>query len=178
MQDRTVEQMLQRQRSEYFGKYRGQVVDNADPLKRGRLKVTVPQVLGRVAVWAVPCVPYAGPNVGFYAMPENGTGVWVEFEAGDPSHPIWTGCFWAEGDIAQADADPKVKFFKTLKFTLRVDDGNGEVVLENDSGSQIKITAEDITHKSATIEHEASGGRKTRLSVSGFDVNDGAWEVT
>src|SRR5690606_2312186 len=73
-------------RAEYFGKYRGTVVDNADPVKRGRLRVVVPAVLSSTPVWAMPCVPYAGPKLGFYAMPETGTGVWVEFEAGDPSY--------------------------------------------------------------------------------------------
>ena len=91
-------------RTHYYGKYRGTVVDNADPLKRGRLRVTVPAVLGAVEVWASPCVPYAGPNLGFYAMPEVGTGVWIDFEAGDVSYPVWVGFFWNENDVDQADA--------------------------------------------------------------------------
>jgi uncharacterized protein involved in type VI secretion and phage assembly len=164
-------------RREFFGKYRGTVVDNADPTKRGRLRVQAPAVLGTVEVWAMPCVPYAGPQLGFYAMPENGTGVWIEFEAGDPSYPIWTGFFWGKDDIDQADADPKIKFFKTKKFTLRIDDGNGEIVIENDSGSQIKLTSNEILHKSSTVKQEAAGGRKTDLSSASFKVNDGSLEV-
>ena len=70
-------------RPHYFGKYRGTVANNLDPLGRGRLQVSVPAVLGDVSAWAMPCVPYAGPNLGFYTMPEIGTGIWVEFEAGD-----------------------------------------------------------------------------------------------
>ena len=164
-------------RQVFFGKYRGRVVDNVDPLKKGRLRVRVPQVLDATEVWAEPCVPYAGRNVGFYAIPENDTGVWIEFEAGDVSYPIWTGCFWNENDVAQADADPNIKFLKTNKFTLRIDDSNGEILLENDSGSQIKLTAQEIVHKSSTIKQEASGGRKTELSAASYKVNDGAMEV-
>ncbi len=164
-------------RSEYFGKYRGTVVDNVDPVKRGRLRVRVPAVLSSTEVWAMPCVPYAGPKLGFYAMPEVGTGIWVEFEAGDPSYPIWSGCFWNENDIESADADPKIKFFRTNKFKLRIDDGNGEIIIENDSGSQIKLTAQEILHKSAAVKQEASGGRKTELSAASFKVNDGSMEV-
>lgn len=178
MSERMIQQLLERQRSQYLGKFRGRVVDNDDPNKRGRLKVIVNQVLGNVTVWAEPCVPYAGPSLGFYAMPEVDTGVWIEFEAGDPSHPIWTGCFWNDGDIPSADADPSIKFLRTKKFTLRIDDGNGEIVIENDSGTQIKLTAEDLLHKSATVKQEASGGRKTELGTAGFKVNDGALEVT
>src|SRR3954468_5999011 len=86
-------------RSHFFGKYRGTVTDNNDTTNRGRLKVTVPAVLETLEVWAMPCVPYAGDSVGFYMMPENGSGVWVEFEGGDPSFPIWSGCFWADDEL-------------------------------------------------------------------------------
>ena len=74
-------------------------------------------------------------------------------------------------------ADPKIKFLKTNKFTLRIDDGNGEIIIENDSGSQIKLTAQEILHKSSTVKQEAAGGRKTELSAASFKVNDGSVEV-
>ncbi|SIK36526.1 Uncharacterized protein conserved in bacteria [Mycobacteroides abscessus subsp. abscessus] len=44
--------------------------------------------------WAMPCVPVAGIQSGFVALPNIGSGVWVEFEQGDPDYPIWVGCFW------------------------------------------------------------------------------------
>jgi uncharacterized protein involved in type VI secretion and phage assembly len=164
-------------RSHYYGKYRGLVVDNSDPMTRGRLRVTVQAVLGDEQVWAMPCVPYAGPSLGFYMLPELGTGVWVEFEGGDVSYPVWTGCFWNAGDIDSADSDPSIKFIKTNKFTLRIDDGNGEIIIENDSGSQIKLTAQDIVIKSSAVNQEASGGRKTELTAASFRVNNGSVEV-
>lgn len=165
------------QHDKFFGKYRGRVRDNLDPLGRGRLRVQVPQVLGDVEVWALPCVPFAGDGVGFFAMPPTGTGVWVEFEAGDPSFPIWVGCFWGDGEIDRADSLPTVKFWKTDKFTLRVDDLLGEISVENSSGSSIKITAIDITTKAPFVRSEATGGKKTELSAISFSVNDGAFEV-
>jgi uncharacterized protein involved in type VI secretion and phage assembly len=161
----------------FFGKYRGVVKDNADTLGRGRLLVVVPQVLEEQAVWAMPCVPYAGKDRGFFAMPDAGTGVWVEFEAGNPSFPIWTGCFWNKDDIPSADSAPQIKFFKTKKFTLRIDDSVGEVTIENESGSQVLLTATDVTVKSSTVKTEATGGKKTELSAVCFSVNDGALEV-
>lgn len=163
--------------SRYYGLYRGTVVQNLDPLQRGRLQVTVPAVLGQLSYWAEACVPYAGPDLGFYFLPEVGTGVWIEFEAGDPNYPVWTGCFWNDGGVSPADSDPKIKFIKTNKFKLRIDDANGEIIIENDSGSQIKLTAQEILIKSSTVKEEASGGRKTDLSAAGFRVNDGSMEV-
>jgi hypothetical protein len=83
---------------EFYGKYRGTVVNNVDPEMRGRLLLTVPDVLSFIpSTWAEPCVPLAGPTgppMGVYLVPPIGAGVWVEFEHGDPDHPIWVGCRW------------------------------------------------------------------------------------
>src|SRR2546427_1710363 len=89
--------LLEYLRTHYFGKYRGTVSDNDDPTARGRIKLKVPAILGDLEVWAMPCVPYAGDQVGFYSLPPAGAAVWVEFEGGDPSYAIWAGCFWADG---------------------------------------------------------------------------------
>jgi len=83
-------------RKRFFGKYRGSVVTNVDPLGQGRLVVRVPDVLGILpSSWALPCVPMAGPMMGTsFVLPPAGSSVWVEFEQGDPQMPIWVGCFW------------------------------------------------------------------------------------
>lgn len=82
----------------FYGKYRGTVINNVDPMMRGRLLLQVPDVTGLVPTsWAEPCVPLAGPTgppMGVYMVPPIGAGVWVEFERGDPSMPIWVGCRW------------------------------------------------------------------------------------
>jgi len=87
---------LERHADRFYGKYRGIVLNNIDPLQIGRLQAMVPEVLGEIpSGWALPCAPYAGTGSGFYAIPPIGAGVWVEFEAGDTSRPIWTGAWWA-----------------------------------------------------------------------------------
>ena len=79
----------------FYGKYRGTVVDNNDPLQLARLQVQVPDVLGALTTsWALPCLPVAGNEMGVFALPPVGANVWVEFEQGDPDFPIWTGGFW------------------------------------------------------------------------------------
>jgi uncharacterized protein involved in type VI secretion and phage assembly len=84
----------------YYGKYRGLVLNNIDPMQMARLLVQVPDVLGLgISSWAMPCVPIAGPQMGTFVVPVVGSGVWVEFEGGNTDYPIWTGCFW--GSVAE-----------------------------------------------------------------------------
>ena len=127
-------------RSEYFGKYRGTVVDNVDPVKRGRLACPRSRGAGSTAVWAMPCVPYAGPKLGFYAMPESAPA------SGSNSRQailrIRSGRAASGTRMTSSRPMPirRSSFSETNKFTLRIDDGNGEIIIENDSGSQIKLT--------------------------------------
>lgn len=180
-----LEQLLDYVRSRYFGKYRGTVVDNADPTSRGRLQVRVPAVLGDLAVWAMPCVPYAGDGVGFYSLPAAGAGVWVEFEGGDPSFPIWVGCFWADGQLPDA-SDANIKIWKSASLTLRMDDGSDEWLAEASSGSKLTISGDvksasgSATHTvgSSGVTSEAGGVGKVEVTSSSVSINSGALEVT
>ena len=57
---------------QFFGKYRGKVENNVDPQQQGRVQVSVPAVLGSGSLsWAMPCMPYAGPQVGLFTIPVN-----------------------------------------------------------------------------------------------------------
>jgi len=102
--------------------------------------------------------------------------VWVEFEAGDPSYPIWTGCFWADGDISPADALPCIKFWKTEKLTFRIDDTVGELVIENQAGSVFRLTPTEISQESQQVNSKA-GAKETALTPVAFDVANGAFRV-
>ena len=94
----------------FYGKYRGLVMINVDPDSRGRLKALVPEVLGEVpSSWALPCAPYAGTGSGFFAVPPIGAGVWIEFEAGDVSRPIWSGAWWASGELPKDETGSSVQ---------------------------------------------------------------------
>jgi uncharacterized protein involved in type VI secretion and phage assembly len=183
MSNDVVEQLLDWVRNRYFGKYRGTVTDNADPTSRGRLKVKVPAVLGDLESWAMPCVPYAGAGVGFYSLPEPGTGVWVEFEGGDPSYPVWTGCFWADNELPD-ESDAAIKIWKTGSLTIRISDSEDELVVENGAGSKVTISSDVITESgeatltvgSAGVISE-KGATKAEVADSSFKVNDGALEI-
>jgi hypothetical protein len=115
--DVALQALTDRQTDRFFGKYRGLVLENTDPTMRGRITAMVPEVLGVIpSGWAEPCVPYAGTTSGFYALPPIGGGVWIEFEAGDPSRPIWTGCWWAAGEApVNEQLAPPTPFRKILR---------------------------------------------------------------
>lgn len=84
--------------SRYFGIYRGIVTNNIDPLQLGRIAVNVPAVFGEdISAWALPCAPSA--DVRFFTVPPVGAYVWIEFEAGNVSFPVWVGCFWGTGEV-------------------------------------------------------------------------------
>jgi uncharacterized protein involved in type VI secretion and phage assembly len=143
----------------FYGKYRGLVVDNNDPQQKGRLRAHVPEVLGDVdSGWALPCVPYAGDGSGQYTVPEPGTGVWIEFEAGDPSRPIWSGCWWGDGkvpaDNGGQSGSPSLRIIRSEQgLMLTLDDNSQVITVSDDSGSnllEIQVTGGLITLKSTT----------------------------
>jgi len=167
--DRIVETLNQT----FYGKYRGKVVDTADTTKRGRLKVTVPAVMGDQALWAMPCVPYAGAQLGFFALPPAGSAVWVEFEGGNLNQPIWAGCFWQDGEIESADAVEGIAFWKTPGLTLRIDNDAGALEIETSGGSKITLKGDSIKIEAPEVELSANGGT-VKVSASGFDAMNGA----
>jgi hypothetical protein len=160
---------------EYFGKYEGIVDQNFDPYGRGRLLVKVPSIFRDGKVWALPCVPYAGPDVGFFMLPPKDAHVWIEFAGGDQNRAIWSGCFWGEGESAPVSVSPLAankKMLKTDNCTLTLDDspGTGGITIETSDGKKIEISSLNI---------EINDGRwSIMLSSSNVSINNGALEVT
>jgi len=159
--------------TKFFGKYRGKVENNIDPMQLGRIQVSVPAVLGEGSMsWAMPCVPYAGPGVGFFAIPPVGANIWVEFEGGDPDYPIWSGCFWGVGEVPALPAIAEMKVLKTDMGTITLNDlpGAGGITIETAAGMKIEINVLGI---------EISNGQKGSIKLTGpqVSVNEGALEV-
>jgi hypothetical protein len=119
-----------------FGKYRGIVSDNQDPKNLGRIRAKVPEALHDVeSGWALPSLPYSGNGSGFFRVPAKGAGVWIEFEAGDVSRPIWTGCWWADNQLpADQDGNSATPDFSILRSEA------GLMVVLNDSSHTIAIS--------------------------------------
>jgi hypothetical protein len=143
----------------HYGKHRGLVTDNADPLNRGRVRAKVPEVLQDIeSGWALPSAPYAGDGVGVWTIPPVGAGVWIEFEAGDPDRPIWAGCWWADGerpkDRAGSAATPPLKIIRSEQgLMVTLDDDDRTMALSDEHGDNvltIEVTQGKITVKAMT----------------------------
>lgn len=165
---------------QYFGKYRGTVVNNIDPLQSGRLQVMVPDVLGLIpSTWAMPCAPIAGIQNGMFALPVIGSGVWVEFEQGDPDHPIWVGCFW--GSAAEIPALALLTPPVTPAITLQTPLQNG-ITISDMPGPTGGIMIKTATGVSLIINDTGiymQNGRGAMLTMVGptVDINSGALTV-
>lgn len=161
------------QASRHYGKYRGIVTDNVDPDNQGRIKATVPALFDDAATgWAMPSVPFAPQSAGMLMLPEIGSNVWIEFENGDTSYPIWTGCWWPQNNAPSiASADVKVLFTKAgHKITLDDTSGSEKIVLQDKSGNTITMDQQGIELK--------KGSMSVKLTDSQVSINDGALTVS
>jgi uncharacterized protein involved in type VI secretion and phage assembly len=133
----------------YYGKYRGMVINNIDPLQIGRLQVQAPDVAGLMpSSWAMPCFPLTGKQMGSYMIPQIGAGVWVEFEQGNPDYPIWSGCWF--GSVAEVPAlalagnpvSPNIVLQTALQNSVVVSDlpgPTGGIMLKSTTGATIIV---------------------------------------
>ncbi len=164
----------------YYGKYRGTVLNNIDPMQQGRLQVQVPDVAGLMpSSWAMPCVPFAGIQNGMVALPVIGSGVWVEFEQGNPDHPIWTGCFWGSAAeipalaLATPPGIPAVTLQTPLQNGITISDlpgPTGGIMLKSASGATLIVNDTGIY---------IQNGRGAMITLVGpaVTINNGALTV-
>lgn len=165
----------------HYGKYRGMVLNNVDPLTKGRLQVQVPDIAGLIpATWAMPCFPLTGKQMGAYMIPQIGAGVWVEFEQGDTDYPIWSGCWYASTSdvpplaLAGNPASPSIVLQTGLKNSIVVSDLPGQtggIMLRSPTGASIIVNDTGIY---------IQNGKGASLTLVGptVNVNNGALSVT
>lgn len=171
---------------QFFGKYRGKVTGNKDPLNLGRIQVSVASVFeeGQQS-WAMPCSPYAGKDIGLFTIPPVDTNVWVEFEGGDPDYPIWSGCFWGNNELPEAAKVAKPE--DTIVFKAFATGGKGIIITLSNGGTKgLTIEVEQpvvsqplkVTFNATGIEISAGTLGKIKASPNSVSINDNALEVT
>ena len=164
----------------FFGKYRATVVNNVDPLQIARIQVMCPDVSSLVpTTWAMPCVPVAGINMGIFTVPMPGSGVWIEFEQGNPDYPIWVGGYWglaAEVPLLAhlvPPAVPGITLQTTLKNGIIISDTpgpTGGIMIQTTTGAMISVSDVGIV---------ISNGKGAIITMLGpaVDINAGALTV-
>ena len=170
--ERLVVELAQMMRSRFYGKYKGTVREVGDGDKLGYIKVEIPEVYGEnvTSPWVQPHVPFAGPNYGLLMLPEAGDGVWVEFETGDVSRPIWTGFWWSTTKEIPGPSEKENRLIVTPNgHKIVLDDENDGIGLIHASGAEIKLTSEKILLK--------IGSAQIVLSAGDVNINNGALVV-
>jgi len=164
-----------------YGKFRGTVLQNIDPMNIGRLMVTVTDASNVIpTTWAMPCFPFAGIQNGFYAVPAIGSGVWIEFEQGNTDYPVWTGCYFgtaAEVPALALAGTPGLQdvVVQTVgQNTLMLSDTpgpTGGILLKSTTGAMISISDTGII---------ISNGQGATIVMAGpaVTINQGALVVT
>jgi len=168
----------------YWGKYRGTVTNNIDPMFTGRLLVEVPDVLSLTpSSWAQPCVPLAGPTgppMGVYLVPPIGAGVWIEFEKGDPDYPVWVGCRWGDTSNVPTMAQlglpvaPSIVLQTLMQNMIAISDvpgPTGGIMIKSTTGAMILVNDLGIT---------IQNGQGASILMTGptITVNEGALVIT
>jgi hypothetical protein len=161
-----------KQNRTFYGKFRGVVTDNNDPARSGRIRASIRLVFVDFQTqWAMPCVPYASDGWGFLVVPELEDTVWIEFEGGDPSRPIWSGAWWAEGKAPPLKPQQK-----------QLGTAGGQHILLDDSNGAMKIEIKDGNGNAITLGANGillvRGGMKIEITNESVSINDGALEVT
>lgn len=164
----------------YYGKYRATVLNNLDPQLQGRIQVQLGDQYGLFpSTWALPCFALAGIASGAVALPPVLSMVWVEFEAGDPEHPIWSGAFWPDPGgfpplalAGATPATPNIHLQTTTGTSVTLSDNPAQqVFIKTITGAMVVIGAAGIT---------IMNGQGASIAMVGPSViiNNGALVVT
>jgi len=143
----------------------------------GRIKAKVPDIFGSDdSGWAMACLPFAGGGMGLIGLPKVGSGVWIEFEQGDPDYPIWAGCwFGSASDLPSESLAPPYK-----KLLVKTEAGHSIILDDTPGVGGITLSTADgqkITLSSLGIQIDNGQGGKIELTGPQVSVNSGALQV-
>ncbi|MFE0250669.1 phage baseplate assembly protein V [Streptomyces sp. NPDC059010] len=139
---------------DHYGIYSGLVKDNT--AGAGRLTVTVPALFEDDTVLARPALPY-----GVFFLPEKGCKVWVQFEGGESTLPVWTGVQQLSDEWPEPPPAGRMLLTKA-GHTLHLHDKDG-VTLTHHDGHAVKFTRDgaSVRHGTGTAEIVLAKGNVT-----------------
>jgi len=157
----------------------GKVVENADPLGLGRVRVQMvwQEAGSEKTPWIRLLQPHSGSGKGFYFVPEIGEEVLVGFQGGNAEKPYVIGTQYnGKEKSGYADKENNIKAVHTrsghkLVFTedesILITDKSGNEILLDTKGSNITITApETMTLNAKNLNINVSQNMTTNVGMN------------
>jgi len=163
--------MSEREQSRFYGKFRGLVRDIDDPLSLCRIRAEVPAIYDdEKSPWALPSFPFAGKKHGLVLLPEVGDGVWIEFESGDINYPIWSGCWFADGEQPEPKTSAARVLVTTAGHKIVLDEDEDEIQIKHPGGAEFTMSSDEIVLKLGSCE--------LKITEDEINLNNGMVKVT
>lgn len=158
----------------YYSVYRGIVVDNNDIEKNmNRVKVCIPEAMGGTFAWAYPRNQHGSISNGFkFLAPKVGDIVFITFEYGDPTKPLWEYHGWGLQQIPQPLNGPNKMGLITPEGNLiTIDDDSGELNLHFNGPVSVRSEKEIILNSDSDIMIASQDTVITNKGENGGHVN-------
>jgi uncharacterized protein involved in type VI secretion and phage assembly len=125
----------------YVGAAAAVVTNIEDPDNMGRVKIKFPWYDDTVeSWWARVAMPGAGPDRGFFVLPEVNDEVLVIFEHGDMNRPYVLGGLYSSTNAPPLTSSQAVKSGKVVQRVFKTTDGHIMTFSEQDDQDTIEIT--------------------------------------
>ena len=149
----------------------GTVDDIDDPNGWGRVKVMLPWLDGDAgAVWARLASPAAGPERGFYFIPEVGDEVVVGYLGDDPRFPVVVGSLWNGSHAPPHSLDAQTNAIREIVsragHRITFDDSDGAALLKLVTAAEQTVTLDDSTG----VEIKDKSDNKIAMESSGVTI--------
>ena len=147
----------------------GRVVENADPLGLGRVRVQMvwQEAGSEKTPWIRLLQPHSGSGKGFYFVPEIGEEVLVGFQGGNAEKPYVIGTQYnGKEKSGYADKENNIKAVHTRSGTkIILNDSEGSILIEDPSGNTYHMDGQGNIKVSAPRNISFTAGQNINISA-------------
>ena len=147
----------------------GRVVENADPLGLGRVRVQMvwQEAGSEKTPWIRLLQPHSGSGKGFYFVPEIGEEVLVDFQGGNAEKPYVIGTQYnGKEKSGYADTEHNIKAVHTRSGTkIILNDSEGSILIEDPSGNTYHMDGQGNIKVSAPKNISFTAGQNINISA-------------